>query len=390
MTPENIKSITGGIVVGVDASRNRSGGARAHLFGLISHGNPFAFGIHRVHLWAYKSLLDAIPEQPWLVKHSPRALEKSLIHQVIWQIFQLPAEARDVGCDIMLNTDAGTMSSICPSVTMSRDMLSYEPGEIQRYGWSKARLRLILLRYIQNRSLRQADGAVFLTRYAAETIQKSCGPLPRVAFIPHGVGQNFQAITPTLPFPINGERSIRLLYISNAAWYKHQWMVIRAVKQLRNLGIDVILTLVGGGSGPAQVKLRQQMALSDPEGEFVTQREFVPQADLPGYLAEADIFIFASSCENMPNTLVEAMAAGLPIACSRRGPMPEVLEDGGEYFDPELPESIANALQRLIEDENLRRKLSARAKTLSTRYSWDRCARETWSFLAEIYKHIHG
>ena len=35
----------------------------------------------------------------------------------------------------------------------------------------------------------------------------------------------------------------------------------------------------------------------------------------------------------MPNTLVEAMASGLPIACSDRGPMPEVLGDGGVLFD---------------------------------------------------------
>ncbi len=375
------------LVVGVDASRNRSGGAKAHLIGLIARGNPLEHGIDQVHLWAYESLLDSVPDQSWLVKHNPAALEKSLIHQVIWQVFHLPGEARSVGCDIMLNTDAGTMSSVSPSVTMSRDMLSYEPGEIDRYGWSKARLRLVLLRYIQNRSLRRSDGAVFLTNYAAKVIQQSCGSLSRVRFIPHGVGQNFQELTHTLPWPANGERPIRLLYISNAAWYKHQWMVIRAVEQLRNNGFNAILTLVGGGSGPAQQKLRRQMALSDPRGEFVTQKEFVPQADLPGYLAEADIFVFASSCENMPNTLVEAMAAGLPIACSQRGPMPEVLEDGGEYFDPEDPESIVSALRKLIEDSDLRQRLALRAKTLATRYSWERCARETWSFIAETYKH---
>jgi hypothetical protein len=389
MTQEISTAISGGIVVGVDASRNRSGGAKAHLIGLIARGNPFEYGIRQVHLWAYKSLLDAVPDQPWLIKHNPPALEKSLIQQVFWQIFQLPTEARDVGCDIMLNTDAGTMSSVSPSVTMSRDMLSYEPGEIERYGWSKARLRLILLRYIQNRSLRRSNGAVFLTHHAANVIQKSCGPLTLIAFIPHGVGQNFQELTHALPWPANGERPIRLLYISNAAWYKHQWMVIRAVEKLRDEGINVILTLVGGGSGPAQARLRQQMATSDPRGEFVTQREFVPQADLPGYLAEADIFVFASSCENMPNTLVEAMSAGLPIACSQRGPMPEVLEDAGEYFDPEVPESIANALRKLIADPDLRQRLALRAKTLAARYSWERCSRETWSFLAETCKHTH-
>ena len=77
---------------------------------------------------------------------------------------------------------------------------------------------------------------------------------------------------------------------------------------------------------------------------------FVPHDDLPSLLAGADLFVFASSCENMPNTLVEAMAIGLPIACSDRGPMPEVLRDGGVYFDPENPESIAAAIETLIRD----------------------------------------
>lgn len=390
MVPANDKTTLSGIVVGVDASRNRSGGAKAHLIGLMARGNPLEHGICQVHLWAYKSLLDAIPDQSWLTKHNPPALEKSLVQQVFWQIFRLPGEVRDARCDIMLNTDAGTMSSVSPSVTMSRDMLSYEPGEIERYGWGMARLRLILLRYVQNRSLRRSNGAIFLTHHAANMIQQSCGQLRRVAFIPHGVGQNFRELTHVLPWPVNAERPIRLLYISNAAWYKHQWKLIQAVEQLRIQGFNVTLTLVGGGRGPAQEKLLQQMAFSDPRGEFVTQEEFVPQADLPGFLAESDIFVFASSCENMPNTLVEAMAVGLPIACSRRGPMPEVLEDAGEYFDPEVPESIASALRKLIENSDLRQRLALRAKTLATRYSWERCAKETWSFLAETYKQAHG
>ncbi len=382
-------SVNREIVIGIDASRNRSGGAKAHLIGLLSCGNPKDHAINTVHVWAYKSLLDSIPDKPWLIKHNPPELEQNLLRQVIWQMFSFPGEAKQAGCDIVLNTDAGTMSHVRPAVTMSRDMLSYEPGEMERYGWSKARLRLILLRYIQNRSLRRSDGTIFLTRYAAEVIQRSSGPVRRIGLVPHGVGQNFQELQHLLPWPANDERPIRLLYISNAAWYKHQWMVVRAVEQLRNQGIDLTLTLIGGGSGPAQERLRTQMALSDPLGVFVTQKEFVPQTELPGYLLDADIFVFASSCENMPNTLVEAMAAGLPIACSRRGPMPEVLEDGGEYFDPELPDSIAAALRNLIGNETLRQRLAARAKILAARYSWERCARETWSFLVETHQHSH-
>jgi glycosyltransferase involved in cell wall biosynthesis len=101
-------------------------------------------------------------------------------------------------------------------------------------------------------------------------------------------------------------------------------------------------------------------------------------------LANADVFVFASSCENMPNTLVEAMAVGLPIACSNRGPMPEVLEDGGVYFDPEAPHSIADALERIITNADLRTQVATRAQQLSRQYSWSRCTSETFAFLADI------
>ena len=86
----------------------------------------------------------------------------------------------------------------------------------------------------------------------------------------------------------------------------------------------------------------------------------------------------------MPVTLLEAMAAGLPIACSSRGPMPEVLEDGGVYFDSEDPDSIAAAIEDLITDPRKRTRLAARAKELSHQYSCPRCARETFSFIAQI------
>jgi glycosyltransferase involved in cell wall biosynthesis len=81
------------------------------------------------------------------------------------------------------------------------------------------------------------------------------------------------------------------------------------------------------------------------------------------------------------------MAVGLPIACSDRGPMPEVLRDGGVYFDPENAVSIAEAIEALIRDADLRTSKAARAKHLAAQYSWARCARETWSFLKTVARH---
>ena len=371
------------LVVGIDASRNRSGGAKAHLVGILGDSDPTAHGIDRVHLWSYRSLLDAVPDRPWLVKHNPAALERSLLSQLWWQYRALPREARAAGCGVLLNTDAGTVCPFRPAVTMSRDMLSYEPGERQRYGFSRARLRLEALRHIQARSLRAATGAVFLTRHAAEVITAFTGPLPNVAIIPHGIGAEFRRS------PVVGQGSggrgepIHCLYVSNAAMYKHQWHVVRAFGMLRERGHRITLTLAGGGSGPAQRRLDTEIARTDPTGALVRTVGAVEPGGIPALLATTDVFVFASSCENMPNTLLEAMASGLPIASSNRGPMPEVLGNAGEFFNPEDPSSIADAVERILRDPEHRKTLACRAHALSMNYSWTRCGNETWIFLRD-------
>jgi glycosyltransferase involved in cell wall biosynthesis len=375
-----------GLVIGIDASRNRSGGAKAHLLGILRDGDALAHGIAQVHVWAYKNLANSLPDAPWLVKHTPPELEQSLFRQMWWQFRHLPREARRLGCQILLNTDAGSICRFRPALVMSRDMLSYEPGETERYGLSKARLRLIALRYVQNASLRFADGAIFLTRHAASVIQRHTGPLRNVRIIPHGVSDVFKTVTPRQDWPADASRPIEILYVSNAAMYKHQWHVVRAVGLLRARGHNLALRLVGGGNGPAKQRLDAEIARTDPEGKFVTALDFAPAASLPGELANAHLFVFASSCENMPNTLVEAMSAGLPIACARRGPMPEVLADGGVYFDPEAPDTIAEAVEKLILDSALRQSCAARARTLAEQFSWARCGRETWAFLQDTFK----
>jgi glycosyltransferase involved in cell wall biosynthesis len=367
------------VIVGIDASRNRSGGAKGHLVGILRDSDPREHGIYEVHVWSYAKLLTALPDKPWLVKHGHPALERPLPHQLWWQWRHLTGEARAAGCQVLLNTDAGSICRFRPAVVMSRDMLSYEPGEIDRFR-GKAWLRLWSLRHVQNRSLRFADGAIFLTRYAAGVIQRFSGPLRSVAVVPHGVGDEFRGVARGNAWPAAG-RPVRCLYVSNAAPYKHQWHVVRAVADLRRRGFDLRLTLVGGGAGTAQERLEAELAISDPRREFVTTVGFLPAERLPSVLAEADLFIFASSCENMPNTLVEAMAAGLPIACSNRGPMPEVLADGGVAFDPESPPLIAAAVERLLTDAELRERCAERAYELAQQYSWARCGRETWQFL---------
>jgi len=122
----------------------------------------------------------------------------------------------------------------------------------------------------------------------------------------------------------------------------------------------------------------------DSGEEFLIWPGSMPFSALHREYQNADAFIFASSCENLPNILIEAMAAGLPIACSKTGPMPEVLGNAGVYFDPLQPQDIAEAMRTLLNSADLRGRLAAQAKELSRAYSWQRCANDTFKFIAAV------
>lgn len=373
------------IILGIDASRCRSGGTYAHIKGVLNNLDVNKFGIKEVHIWSHPKLLNQLANETWLFKHSPKLLNGSLINQAYWQARKLRLELKQMSCNILLTLDASSLCRFQPQVVLSRDMLSYEPGILQKYKWGFERVRLLLILWLQNAAFRRADGVVFLTKYAATVIQQSCGKLQNIEIIPHGVDEIFKNIRRSKKLS-DANQLINCLYISNADLYKNQWHVVHAIELLRNEGLNINLTLVGGGKGRAQKILEEQILKSDPYRKFVKVLDFVPQSEIPIYLNEADIFIFASSCENMPNTLIEAMAAGLPIACSNRGPMPEILNQGGVLFDPENPTQIASAVRELIENKSVRDIVVQKATVNASQYSWQRCSNETFSYVVRVMK----
>jgi len=376
------------LIVGVDASRNRSGGSEAYLIGILSAVNPLDFGIKVVHLWAPESLLNKLEDYKWLIKHSPKELRQSLIKQIWWQATKLSHEATSSGCDIMFTTDASTLCRFKPMIVLSQDMLSYEPGVMRHLGFTSKRIRALAILFVQNYAFRFSDGVIFLTEYASKVIQKSTGLLSHVKCIPHGVGLNFRSIQLNYLWPQDAIDPIRCIYVSNAEMYKHQWVVVEALSILRAHGHNITLQLIGGGVGKAQKLLDKSIKKFDPNVSFIEILNFIPHNKVPEYLSKSHIFIFASSCENMPITLIEGMSSGLPIACSDRGPMPEVLQDGGVYFDPEDCNSIVIAIEKIIYNQPLREEISERAKSLSNQYSWQRCADQTWTFIVDTYREL--
>lgn len=375
------------MLLAIDASNIRVGGGVTHLVEFLRAARPAEHGIKKILVWACAATLARIEDRPWLEKLSDPALEANLLKRVVWQRWKLDKLVRTMGADVLFVPGGSIVTRFHPAVTMSRNMLPFEWSELKRFGFSTMALKLLLLRRNQTKSFREADGTIFLTRYAFNAVTRITGPLKgKTAIVPHGINARFRLN----PRPqrrlseLSRSDPLRVVYVSTIDVFKHQWSVVEAIGRLHDEGLPIRLDLYGSARGSIFPRLTKALDQVDARREFIQYWGEVDYREIDRCYATADICVFASSCENMPNILIESMAAGLPVACSNRGPMPEVLGDAGIYFDPEDSASIACAVRKLAVSPELRAEKAAAASAAALQYGWSRCADETLDFLVNV------
>lgn len=153
-----------------------------------------------------------------------------------------------------------------------------------------------------------------------------------------------------------------------------------------NLGARLQLRLVGDGP-----QMRELQTLAGQLGiagctNFVGR---VPHAKVPEELAKLDVFVALSEIESFGVAVIEAGAASRPVVVSDAGGLPEVTLDGvtGFVVPRNRPEAAADAIERLVLDADLRRRLGiAGREHVATHYSWRACVGQ----MAEVYKSVLG
>lgn len=374
------------MVIVIEATNIRGGGGVTHLVELLRETEPSSFGITKIFVCATLNTIEKFEDRPWLVKYNNKYFEKGTFARFFWQFFYLNKFLKQSKCDLLFIPGGTYLGNWKPFVTMSQNLLPFEWDELKRYGFSKMLIKMFLLRYTQSNTFNKSAGVIFLTKYAHEVVKKNIKNNINFSVIAHGINKRFESL-PKFQHSIDKyskENPYKILYISSIDVYKHQNHVINAISFLHNEGFPVLLELVGPSHPKPLQKMNILLDRIDPQNDFVTYYGTLPYESLERVYKNADLFLFASSCETFGQIVTEAMSAGLPIACSNKSALPDVLGDCGIYFNPEDPCDIASTLKLLLLDPQLRTEIALKGYNRSKEYSWNKCAKETFLFLSSI------
>jgi glycosyltransferase involved in cell wall biosynthesis len=111
---------------------------------------------------------------------------------------------------------------------------------------------------------------------------------------------------------------------------------------------------------------------------------YIENKDLPAVMAEAKIFLYTSRRESFGIPILEAMSSGTPVVTSNVTSMPEVAGDAAYLVDPYDITSMADGIQRVLEDEVLAKELIQKGLERVQSFSWERSARELLDVYTEV------
>jgi glycosyltransferase involved in cell wall biosynthesis len=219
--------------------------------------------------------------------------------------------------------------------------------------------------------VRHADRVFAISEAAAEDFVRTLGvPRERIDVTPLGI----RAATGTpaaeerlrARLQLGGEAQV-VLCVAQKRPYKNLERLVRALPELEP---DVVLVLPGSPTAyEGELRaLAQELGVA----ERVRFPDWLSDAELAGLYRLSRLFVLPSLIEGFGIPVLEAMAHGVPVACSNVSALPEVAGDAALLFDPERQEEVTGAIRRLLEDRALAARLIERGHERVASFTWER------------------
>jgi glycosyltransferase involved in cell wall biosynthesis len=308
---------------------------------------------------------------------------KNPILRGLWERFYLPIILKRESADVLF-CPGGVVSTKapynCKTVTMFRNMIPFDNKVRRELTTLQQKVRNFILYYIMLNSMKKSDLTIFISMHASDVIN-SLIQVKDFVIIPHGINDEFRLKKEKLEY--NSTQDY-FLYVSKFDSYKHQLEVIKGYNRLSiDLKNKYQLYLVGEFDKDLTPICENYVKDNHLEKNVVFLNA-VAYLDLPKMYQNSKFNIFASSCENCPNIMLEALASGRPLICSDVEPMPEFGSDSVVYFSPYSPESIYQSMMVILENEEICNHFALKVIDQSIHFNWQASAKKTWDCLLAV------
>lgn len=238
-------------------------------------------------------------------------------------------------------------------------------------GWETPFLDSPLLKELASRTHHEwntADTIFCGSEFVRDGIIASGGPGDRCRVLPYGVDIRF-----SLPERPPHPGSLRVLTVGQVGFRKGSPYVLEAAQRLKGLAVFRLIGPMGVLPG-ARSLLADSLELIGP----------VPRSEILAQFAWADVFLLPSLCEGSATVIYEALAAGLPVICTPNAG--SVVRDGIDGFIVPIrdPDAIAEKVELLVTDPNLRAKMSSNALQRAREYTLDSYQQRLLDLLAKV------
>lgn len=177
---------------------------------------------------------------------------------------------------------------------------------------------------------------------------------------------------------------LEFLFVGRRDPYKNLPMLIEALGETRQRGFPARLRVVGGRDAryPEAELIAHKLNLDS----VISWSGYATEPGLIEAYQRADVYVLPSQYEGFGLTVLEAMACGTPVICSKTSSLPEVGGEAAIYMDPRDRKTLVDAMCRLAGDPGLRKALSQKGIEQAARFSWDETARQTLAAYEEGFR----
>ncbi|MGK2937988.1 MAG: glycosyltransferase family 4 protein [Solirubrobacteraceae bacterium] len=227
---------------------------------------------------------------------------------------------------------------------------------------------------------RRAHRVVAISHAAGDEVRARLGvPTDRLDVVPLGYGTPSGGVVTS-----DAELRSRLglgggpivLNVGQKKPHRNLERLVAAFATIRADVPDAVLVLPGPANAEGEAAVRAAAARAGVSDAVVIPG-FIEAADLEGLYAAAAAFVLPSLVEGFGLPVLEAMARGVPVACSRDSAPGEVAGDAAVTFDPTSVDEIAAAIGVVLGDHVVRARLIAAGPQRAAQFTWERCAAET-------------